>query len=71
MSLAPAAVNPATSTSMVRCQCGKALGERLGAKLFIRRVGIVVRGGLVDWVCDRCGARQTIDLDASACAGAQ
>ena len=58
---------------MLRCQneqCAKALGERRGAKLFIRRVGVVIRGGLVDWVCDRCGKRQTSDLEIDAPVGA-
>lgn len=48
---------------MVRCQCGKALGERTGAKLFVRRIGVVFRGGLVDWCCENCGKRQSIDLE--------
>ena len=51
---------------MVRCvneQCNKALGERMGAKLFVRRIGVVFRGGLVDWCCENCGKRQSIDLE--------
>lgn len=46
----------------VRCRCGKMLGERTGARLIIRRIGLILRGGTHTWDC-QCGNRITIDLD--------
>ena len=54
---------------MVRCGCNKALGERNGARLIIRRTGLVLVGGVHTWTCERCGSKHTIDLDAPVTAG--
>jgi len=48
----------------LRCGCGKMLGERNNARLIIRRLGLVLVGGVHTWTCDRCGRKLTIDLDA-------
>lgn len=50
----------------VRCTCGKMLGERSGARLIIRRLGLIVRGGVHTWDCTglNCGRRMTVDLDS-------
>jgi hypothetical protein len=40
------------------------LGERKGARLIIRRIGLTLRGGTHTWDCNECGRRHTIDLDA-------
>jgi len=54
---------------MVRCDCGKALGERQNARLIIRKIGLILRGGTHTWDCTGCGKRHTIDLDAPVPAG--
>lgn len=51
---------------MVRCVCTKALGERQGSRLYIRRLGLVLVGGVHTWTCERCGKKQTIDLEVDA-----
>ena len=51
---------------MVRCPCGKALGERQGARMIIRRMGLILTGGTHTWTCERCGARVTVDLEVDA-----
>lgn len=38
------------------------LGERAGARMVIRRIGLVLQGGTHVWDC-KCGQRLTIDLD--------
>lgn len=54
---------------MVRCPGGHALGERQGARLIIRRFGLVLVGGTHTWTCRQCGARTTVDLDAPVMVG--
>jgi len=54
------------AVDMIRCQnreCRKALGEREGARLSIRRIGLVLRGGVHSWDCQHCGLRNLIDLE--------
>jgi uncharacterized protein with PIN domain len=51
---------------LVRCRtCNKVLGERSGARLIIRKIGLTLRGGIHTWDCPKCGRRQTVDLDGS------
>lgn len=40
------------------------LGERSGARLIIRRIGLILHGGTHTWECEQCGRKQTIDLEA-------